>query len=101
MITWVRHSQAGQSLLALALGLALALRIMMPPGFMPAATPQGMLIQLCSGLALGADAPILSTQRPDWQPQSRKPDHRKGQHPSGSSADGIHNGDTTRTHFGS
>ncbi|OYX76454.1 MAG: hypothetical protein B7Y82_12285 [Sphingomonadales bacterium 32-65-25] len=57
MITWVRHSQAGQSLLALALGLALALRIMMPPGFMPAATPQGMLIQLCSGLDIAVQIP--------------------------------------------
>lgn len=50
MTAWLRQSQAGQSLLALALGLALALRIMIPPGFMPAVTPQGMVIQLCSGV---------------------------------------------------
>jgi len=55
MTAWIRQSQAGQSLLALALGLALALRIMIPPGFMPAATPQAMVIQLCSGLDLQVD----------------------------------------------
>jgi hypothetical protein len=52
MTAWLRQSQAGQSLLALALGLVLAVRIMVPTGFMPAATAQGMVIQLCSGLAI-------------------------------------------------
>lgn len=55
MTAWLRHSQEGQSLLALALGLALALRILVPPGFMPVATAQGMVVQLCSGLDLAVE----------------------------------------------
>lgn len=57
MIAWLRHSQAGQSLLALVLGLGLALRILIPPGFMPVATAQGMVVQLCSGLDLAVELP--------------------------------------------
>lgn len=67
MTAWVRHSQAGQSLLALALGLVLALRIIIPQGFMPAATPQGMVIQLCSGLD-------ITVQLPTGKPASDKHD---------------------------
>jgi hypothetical protein len=55
MTVWLRQSQAGQSVLALAVGLALVLRIMIPPGFMPADTPQGMVIQLCSGIDIQID----------------------------------------------
>lgn len=57
MTAWFRQSPTGQSLLALALGVALALRIMIPPGFMPVATTQGTFVQLCSGADIRLELP--------------------------------------------
>ena len=48
MTTWIRKSRAGKSLFALAMLLALSLRILIPTGFMPTATASGVVIALCS-----------------------------------------------------
>lgn len=48
MNAWIRQSQAGRSLLAMAMLLAFVLRIAIPTGFMPTANAAGVAIQLCS-----------------------------------------------------
>lgn len=44
----IRESQAGKSLFAIAVLLALCVRVLIPTGFMPAASVHGIVIQLCS-----------------------------------------------------
>lgn len=50
MNAWIRKTQAGRSLFAIAMLLVLALRILVPVGYMPTATAQGIVVQLCSGI---------------------------------------------------
>jgi hypothetical protein len=50
MNAWIRESQSGKSLFAMAVLLALFLRILVPTGFMPTATSQGIVVQLCAGM---------------------------------------------------
>lgn len=44
----IRESQAGKALFALAVLLALCVRVLIPTGFMPTASADGIVIQLCS-----------------------------------------------------
>lgn len=44
----IRDSLAGRSLFAVAVLLALCVRVLIPTGFMPTASAQGSVIQLCS-----------------------------------------------------
>ncbi len=65
MQAWIRDSQTGRALLALALFCGLALRMLVPAGYMPTATPNGVTIILCSSMGqkqvvidLGQKAPV-------------------------------------------
>ena len=49
MFAALSHNTMGQRLFAFAAVLALALRIAIPAGFMPAATSQGMVVAICTG----------------------------------------------------
>lgn len=51
MNAWVRDSKAGKSLFAIAILLALSLRILIPTGFMPTVSSQGLVVELCSGMS--------------------------------------------------
>jgi hypothetical protein len=51
MNAWVRDSKAGKSLFAIAVLLALSLRILIPTGFMPTVTSHGIVVELCSGMS--------------------------------------------------
>jgi hypothetical protein len=51
MNAWVRDSKAGKSLFAIAVLLALSLRILIPTGFMPTINSQGLVVELCSGMS--------------------------------------------------
>ena len=51
MSAWVRDSKAGKSLFAIAVLLALSLRILIPTGFMPTVGSQGLVVELCSGIS--------------------------------------------------
>lgn len=51
MNAWIQKSQAGKSLFAIAMLLALSMRILMPTGFMPTVGSQGLVIELCSGMS--------------------------------------------------
>lgn len=51
MNAWIRHSQAGRSLFAVMVVAALALRLLIPSGFMPTASAQGLIVQLCSDMS--------------------------------------------------
>lgn len=50
MAGWIRESRGGRSILAVLFALALAIRIAIPTGFMPAAAPGGIVITVCSGM---------------------------------------------------
>lgn len=50
MNAWIRQTQAGRSLFAMAMLLVLSLRVLVPVGYMPTATAQGIVVQLCSGV---------------------------------------------------
>lgn len=49
MNAWIRDSQTGKSLYAIAMLLALYLRILIPAGYMPTFSAQGIVVELCSG----------------------------------------------------
>ena len=51
MNAWVRESKAGKSLFAITVLLALSLRILIPTGFMPTVSAQGLVVELCSGVS--------------------------------------------------
>ena len=51
MNAWVRDSKAGKSLFAIAVLLALSLRILIPTGFMPTVSSHGIVVELCSGMS--------------------------------------------------
>lgn len=51
MNAWVRKSTAGRSLFAIAALLALCLRVLIPMGFMPTVSAQGLVVELCSGVS--------------------------------------------------
>jgi hypothetical protein len=48
MSAWIRQSQFGRSLLMLAILLALAMRVLVPTGFMPKAAGGGLTVTLCA-----------------------------------------------------
>lgn len=50
MGSWVRQSGAGRSIFAIALLLALSVRALIPAGFMPTATSDGITVSICTGL---------------------------------------------------
>lgn len=50
MNAWIRKTQSGRSLFAIAMALVLSLRVLVPVGYMPTATAQGIVVQLCSGV---------------------------------------------------
>jgi hypothetical protein len=54
MSAWIRKTQVAQSLFAIAVLLALFLRVAIPAGFMPAAGSHGLTLQLCSQSAAHA-----------------------------------------------
>ena len=51
MNAWVRGSNAGKSLFAITVLLALSLRILIPTGFMPSVSAQSLVVELCSGVS--------------------------------------------------
>ena len=51
MNVWIRETKAGESLFAIAVLLALSLRILIPTGFMPTVTSEGLVVELCSGVS--------------------------------------------------
>ena len=51
MNAWVRESNAGKSLFAITVLLALSLRILIPTGFMPSVSAQSLVVELCSGVS--------------------------------------------------
>ncbi len=56
MNAWVRYSKAGKSLFAISFLLVLSLRVLIPTGFMPSVSAQGVVVELC-------DRPPLSGPR--------------------------------------
>lgn len=51
MNAWVRYSKAGKSLFAISFLLVLSLRVLIPTGFMPSVSAQGVVVELCSGVS--------------------------------------------------
>jgi len=64
MNAWVRESKAGKSLFAIAVLLALSLRILIPTGFMPSVSAQGLVVELCSGVSGKTVTIDLGNKRP-------------------------------------
>jgi len=51
MNIWVRDLKVGKALFAIAVLLALSLRIVIPAGFMPTVSSQALVVELCSGMS--------------------------------------------------
>ena len=64
MNAWVRESNAGKSLFAITVLLALSLRILIPTGFMPTVSAQGLVVELCSGVSGKTVTIDLGKKRP-------------------------------------
>lgn len=64
MNAWVRESKAGKSLFAIAVLLTLSLRILIPTGFMPSVSAQGLVVELCSGVSGKTVTIDLGKKRP-------------------------------------
>lgn len=73
IMTWIRQSQTARGLFALLLLCALAIRIVVPTGFMPAQGMSGIIITLCTGQ--GAVKAFLPIEQEDDEPG----DHEQGQ----------------------
>ncbi|MDR6852698.1 hypothetical protein J2Y54_002218 [Sphingomonas sp. BE123] len=69
MNAWVRESTVGKALFAIALLLALSLRILLPTGFMPVVNHQGLVVQLCSSVGGETVTIDLGETDPGEQPQ--------------------------------
>lgn len=50
MAGWIRESGSGRSILAVLFALVLAIRVMVPTGFMPTVAPSGIVITVCTGM---------------------------------------------------
>lgn len=64
MNAWVRESKAGKSLFAIAVLLALSLRILIPTGFMPSVSAHALVVELCSGVSGKTVTIDLGKKRP-------------------------------------
>lgn len=70
MNAWVRDSKAGKSLFAIAVLLALSLRILIPTGFMPVIGSQGLVVQLCTGMGVETITIDIGRKVPNEKPQN-------------------------------
>ncbi|WP_231621642.1 DUF2946 family protein [Sphingomonas sp. 37zxx] len=70
----IRQKGSARSLFAALFALALALRVVVPSGFMPVQTAQGIVVTICDGMASGKTM-VIDLQRSD---DSEHPsDHHK------------------------
>ena len=72
MFAWVRESQVGKSLFAVAVLLALGLRIVVPTGFMPTLRANALVVELCSGISGKSIAIDVGKTNPGEKPQQSK-----------------------------
>lgn len=68
MIRAIRQTQTGKSLAAAVILFALALRILIPTGFMPSYGAEGLVLRLCSGSGVETVVVVPGKTTPD-EPQ--------------------------------
>ena len=68
MIRVIRQTQTGKSLAAAVILFALALRILIPTGFMPSYGAEGLVLRLCSGSGVETVVVVPGKTTPD-EPQ--------------------------------
>lgn len=54
----LRESRFARAVITAAFALALSIRLLVPTGFMPTATPHGLIVKICNGMGEGAVALI-------------------------------------------
>ena len=69
MNAWVRDTKSGKSLFAIAVLLALSLRVLIPSGFMPVVGSQGLVVQLCTGMGVETITIDIGKKLPSEKPQ--------------------------------
>jgi hypothetical protein len=69
----IRNEGRARSLFAALFALALAVRIVIPSGFMPVETARGMVVGICDGMSSGT-AIVIDLQRSD------RGEHRSNDH---------------------
>jgi hypothetical protein len=75
MTGWMRDSRLARAVMTAAFAFALSVRLLVPTGFMPTATPHGLVVKMCGGMNSGASVLIdpWSADDADHSPQDREP----------------------------